>query len=241
MRTVIEGERSAGGGHPSRRTFLERIGAEGSVARKLVAKVWRRYTLRDIGANDNHAGLDKLYALPDPWSMTSQREQSRFEQTNAVIERLAGRVGSMLEIGSGEGHQSEHLARLCDRLYGFDVSARAVARARERLPTCSFGVGRLDDLPWDPPPGGRYDLVVACEVLYYLGDIHDAVRRMSSLGRQCFATFFCPSARLVAQHLVDIPNLQRGWIYHEPYAWLWVSWQGDDFAAPAAAPALAPR
>lgn len=232
MATSGDQEHSASG-LPARRTLLERIGAEGSMGRALVSKVWRRYALRDIGANDNHVGLDKLYALPDPWSMTSQREQSRFVQTNEVIERLAGRVASLLEIGSGEGHQSEHLARLCDRLHGFDVSARAVARAQERLPGSEFGVGHLGALPWARPPGGQYDLVVACEVLYYLGDIDDAVRRMSSLGRHCFATFFCPSARRVAQHLVDIPGLQRGWIYHDPYAWLWAYWRGTDYPSRA--------
>ncbi|CAG1019323.1 hypothetical protein BURC_04196 [Burkholderiaceae bacterium] len=227
MEKVGEGVRGAGqrAASPSKRSLLERVGAEGSPARKFVSKVWRRCTLGRIGANDNHAGLDTLYALPDPWSMTSQREQSRFVQTNAVIEKLTGRVGTLLEIGSGEGHQSEHLAKLCDELYGFDVSARAVARAQERLPNCRFGVGQLSELPWSLPAGRKYDLVVACEVLYYLSDIEDAVRRMSSLGHSCFASFFCPSARLVAQHLDGIPGLQRGWIYHDPYAWLWAYWK----------------
>lgn len=209
------------------RTLLERIGGEHSPARKLVSKVWRRYSLRDIGANDNHSGLDKLYALPDPWSMSSAREQSRFAQTNALLQGLAGRVDTLLEIGCGEGHQSEHLSRLCGQLYGFDVSERAIGRARSRLPLGRFGTGDLAALPWKQPPGHTYDLVVACEVLYYLSDIDEAVRTMSSLGKSCFASFFCPSARLVAQHLEAIPGLQRGWIYHDPYAWLWAYWEND--------------
>jgi 2-polyprenyl-3-methyl-5-hydroxy-6-metoxy-1,4-benzoquinol methylase len=208
--------------------LLERIGSEGSPARALVSKVWRRYALRDIRANDNHVGLDKLYALPDPWGMTSRREQSRFVQTNEVIERLAGRSGSVLEIGCGEGHQSEYLAKVCDRLYGLDVSATAIARAQCRVPSCDFGVGHLSALPWSPPAGGKFDLVVACEVLYYLSDVDDAVRRMSELGNACLVTFFSPAARLVAEHLIEIPGLQRGWIYHDPYAWLWAYWKPAD-------------
>lgn len=209
----------------SRRTLLDLVASEGAPARRIVSKVWRRYAMRGIGANDNHAGLDKLYALPDPWGMTTEREQSRFAQTNAVIAAHAGRVGTLLEIGSGEGHQSEHLATLCDQLYGLDVSERAVERARERLPAARFGVGEITALPWEPPPGGKYDLVVACEVLYYLSDIGKAVESMSSLGRACLVTFFCPSARRVAEHLQDLPGVRRGWIYHDPYAWLWAYWE----------------
>lgn len=210
-----------------KKTLLDIVAVEGAPARKLVSKVWRRFALRGIGANDNHVGLDRLYALPDPWGMTSTREQSRFSQTNAVIAAHAGRVRTLLEIGSGEGHQSEHLATLCDRLYGLDVSERAVERARERLPRAQFGVGEIGALPWAPPEGGRYDLVVACEVLYYLSDIEAAVRHMSQLGHACLVTFFCPSARRVAQHLEAIPGLQRGWIYHDPYAWLWAFWRPE--------------
>lgn len=217
----------------TRRTLLDLVAAEGAPTRKIVSKVWRRYAMRGIGANDNHTGLDKLYALPDPWGMTTEREQSRFRQTNAVIAAHAGRVGTLLEIGSGEGHQSEHLAQLCDQLYGLDVSDRAVERACERLPAARFGVGEITALPWAAPEGGKYDLVVACEVLYYLSDIGKAVEAMSSLGRACLVTFFCPSARRVAEHLQDLPGVRRGWIYHDPYAWLWAYWEpGQDGGAP---------
>ncbi len=209
----------------ARKNLLELIAREGAPARALVSKVWRRYAMRGIGGNDNHAALETLYALPDPWGMTTAREQSRFVQTNGVIAAHAGRVGSLLEIGSGEGHQSEHLAQLRDKLYGLDVSERAVERARERLPGATFGVGELTALPFEAPPGGKFDLVVACEVLYYLSDIGRAVEAMSGLGHACLVTFFCPSARRVAEHLQDIPGLQRGWIYHDPYAWLWAYWE----------------
>lgn len=208
-----------------KRTLLDRIASEGSPARDLVSKVWRRYAMRNISSNDNHAGLEKLYALPDPWGMTTEREQSRFRQTNQVIESLAGRVDTLLELGSGEGHQSEHLARLCRQLDGLEISERAVARARERLPQCRFGVGDMAALPWPLPPGERYDLVVACEVLYYFSDIEKTVEQMSRLGSACFVTFFAPSARRVAQHLETLPGMKRGWIFHDPYAWLWAYWE----------------
>ncbi len=209
------------------RTLLDRIAADGSPVRGVVSKVWRRYTMRHLSASDNHAGLDRLYALPDPWGMTTGREQWRFEQTNGVITSRLGRPGSVLEIGSGEGHQSEHLSRICTRLDGLDVSARAVERAQARVPQVRFAVGHVAALPWAPPPGGRYDLVVACEVLYYISDIPATIDGMSRLGRACLVTFFCPTARVVARHLQDIPGLERGWFYHYPYAWLWAYWRPE--------------
>ncbi len=208
-----------------KKTLLEYVASEGSPARRIVSRVWRRYALPGVGANDNHGALQRLYALPDPWGMTTLREQSRFIQTNALIEARIGRVETILELGSGEGHQSEHLSRLCRRLDGVDVSARAVQRAQEKLPNCRFGVGEVTALPWQGEESARYDLVVACEVLYYLSDASIAIDRMSRLGRTCLVTFFCPAARKVAPYLEAIPEMERGWIFHEPYAWLWAIWR----------------
>ena len=205
--------------------FLEQFASETSPSRTLMAKLWRRYALRELSASDNHVGLQRLYALPDPWDMRSEREQSRFKQTNALIEELVGRLGSILEIGCGEGHQSTHLALLCNRLDGIDVSERAVQRARMRAPLCRFGVGEVSALPWTLPVGERYDLVVACEVLYYMSDVDAALRAMSQQGRACLVTFFGPSARMVAPRLVGLPGMKRGWFYHEPYVWLWAFWR----------------
>ena len=190
----------------------------------LARKVWRRIALRNLTASDNHQQLDRLYAIADPWQMTSAKEQFRFAMTNTLIAEKCGRVGSLLEIGCGEGHQSEHLATLADQLYGLDVSARAVERARTRLPQARFDVGTLASIPWTPP-AGRFDLVVACEVLYYMSDIQAAIQAMSQSGDACLVTFFGPSAGLVAKHIDHLPGLERGWFYHEPYHWLWAFWR----------------
>lgn len=191
----------------------------------IAAKAWRRVALRKVGNNDNHQGLDRLYALPDPWSMTSEREQVRFQKTNEIIRTQIGSVDRMLEIGCGEGHQSEHLRRLCNRLDGLDVSVRAVSRAAARVPDARFGVGEVVALPWALSDAQRYDLVVACEVLYYLGDVTKTIDEMSRLGRACLVTFFSPAARRVAPYVDGIPGLQKGWIFSDPYAWLWALWR----------------
>ena len=198
-----------------------------SPARALIRKAWRRIALRNLTANDNHAQLDRLYALPDPWNMRSEGEQRRFEMTNALIESKAGRVGTILEVGCGEGHQTQHLLSLCDQIYGLDVSPRAVARARQRVPQALIETGTLGVVPWAPPQG-RFDLVVACEVLYYVSDISGAVRRMSELGRACLVTFFVPAARIVARHVEHLPGVERGWLYHDPNVWLCAFWRQQE-------------
>jgi 2-polyprenyl-3-methyl-5-hydroxy-6-metoxy-1,4-benzoquinol methylase len=180
--------------------------------------------MRNLSGSDNHKQLDRLYALPDPWQMTSSKEQFRFEMTNALLRDKVGHVGTMLEVGCGEGHQSERLATLCDQLYGVDVSARAVQRAKQRVPEAVLDVGTLPVIA-NTPPGGRFDLVVACEVLYYMRDVAGAVEAMSSLGDACLVTFFGPAARVVAAHVHDRPGVERGWFFHDPYAWMWAFWR----------------
>lgn len=214
-------------------TLLERAAQHGSPLRRMLSKVWRRYTMRQIGHNDNHRALEQLYALPDPWDLTSAREQSRFAQTNELLGSLVGRVETLLEVGCGEGHQSQYLSRLCDRLYGLDVSARAVARAKGRLPQCHFGVGHLSALPADLQPVGKYDLVVACEVLYYFRDVDAAVRDLSRLGKHCFASFYSPAAVTVAPHVGAVAT-RRGWIHQDSCTWLWGYWSTAQAPPPGA-------
>ena len=180
--------------------------------------------MRNLSGSDNHPQLDRLYAMPDPWHMTSAKEQFRFAATNALLSAKVGHVGTILEVGCGEGHQSQHLAGLCDELYGIDVSPRAVERARNRVPGARIDVGTLPLVPCTPP-GGRFDVVVACEVLYYMSDIPGAVNAMSELGDACLVTFFGPSARAVAKHVDGLPGVERGWFFHDPYPWLWAFWR----------------
>src|SRR5580700_10350985 len=100
--------------------------------------------------------------------MRSAREQARFEWTNQVIGDHLAPLGTILEVGCGEGHQSQYLARQSGELYGIDVSARAVDRARQRCPAGNFAVG--DPFTLGSAMPDRYDLVAACEVLYYVKD-----------------------------------------------------------------------
>lgn len=193
--------------------------------RKARRRLWMKYALRGVGGNDNHLRLDLAYRVPDPWNMDSPMEQARFEATNGVIDRAFGRVGSLLEIGCGEGHQTRHLARMSDTQYGIDVSPLAVARAKARLPQAHFATADLFTQPWGEQRD-RFDLVVACEVLYYISDPAATLQRMRHLGRNGLVTIFAPACARIGPHLEAVPGLRKDWIFHGNTAWL-VGWWRD--------------
>ena len=109
----------------------------------VLKKIWMRFALRGVHYGNNYKKLDAFYMINDPWDMVSPSQQYRFAETNRLILEKFGRVGSLLEIGCGEGHQSLQLGQVCDRLTGLDVSARAVKRARRKCPPGEFLVGDI--------------------------------------------------------------------------------------------------
>ena len=182
-----------------------------------------RTVMRGTRYADRHERFDLAYRLSDPWKMHSSREQTRFAATNAIIEREFGRVGRILELGSGEGHQSEHLAQLCDELHGIEPSARAVERARERLPRSRFDVGDLFAQPWLEETG-RYDLVVGCEMLYYIADLPRLLSTVSRLGHGCLFTYLERAEELDAP-LAAMPGAGHDVIEAEGERWKAVWWR----------------
>jgi 2-polyprenyl-3-methyl-5-hydroxy-6-metoxy-1,4-benzoquinol methylase len=193
---------------------------------KAVRRTWMKYAMRGVGGADAHDRLDLAYSVADPWHMDSPTEQARFALTNRLIERDIGHVGSLLEIGCGEGHQTAHLARLADAVHGIDVSAKAIERARERLPSAQFHAGDIYGQPWGDARH-RFDLVTACEVLYYVKDIPATLERMSHLGRHCFVSIFSPALSRVGPHLEKIPGLHKDWMGHGGTVWLTCWWKND--------------
>jgi SAM-dependent methyltransferase len=207
------------GGKGMGSTTLELIG-------KARRRLWMKYALRGVGANDNHHRLDLAYTLPDPWHMSSAREKARFAATNAVIQRAFGHVGSLLELGCGEGHQTLRLREACNRIHAVDVSAQAIDRARKRVSDAQFAATDIFGQPW----GGdrnRFDLVTACEMLYYVADPAATLRQMRYLAPRGLVTFFAPACGRVGPHLDGIPGLHREWFFHERTAWL-VGWWRDE-------------
>jgi 2-polyprenyl-3-methyl-5-hydroxy-6-metoxy-1,4-benzoquinol methylase len=120
------------------------------------------------------------YRTPDPWSYAAtpyQRQKAGLALSLIPI-RAYQRV---LEVGCGEGVFSSQLlaAREVREFLGIDISDRALARAREqctRYPQARFETRNI----LASEPTGPFDLIILCEILYYLGDSAPQLARMTA-------------------------------------------------------------
>ena len=152
--------------------------------------LWRSRVLRGAEFADQHERLDALYRVKNPWDFTDPREKWRFEETNRILLREFGQIGTLLEVGCAEGHQTAYLMHACRQLYGFDVSERAVRRAKRRCPDAILAAGDMASAACIAAGPKRFDVVVACEVLYYVKDIGANLRRLTQLGRGCLISYY---------------------------------------------------
>jgi 2-polyprenyl-3-methyl-5-hydroxy-6-metoxy-1,4-benzoquinol methylase len=182
-----------------------------------------RIMRRDIQYSNDYKKIDRIYIVNDPWFMDSPNEQHRFLETNRLILENFGKVDKLLEIGCGEGHQSLWLQRICDRLIGVDVSARAVDRAQKRCPGKEFLVG--DVFSQKVVSKAPYDLVVACEVLYYISDVPAVLKKISELGRNCLVTYFDREIKTLDQHLLLWPGAASKNIEFGGFRWKAAWWR----------------
>jgi hypothetical protein len=151
----------------------------------------RRLRARILHPN---APWERFYAVRNPWKFDRPGEIYRFSETNRIIREEIGRVGSLLEIGSAEGHQTEWLLRVADRVHGIDISATAVKRAKAAFaknPKATFSVGAL--------PASNLDLelaelVVVSEIIYYVApeELHAAFDSIERLGQKRLMTIYLP-------------------------------------------------
>jgi len=215
-------------GEGSRRLAAFRaVQTENRLAYKVITKltkIWMRFVLRGVAYRDNHKKLNAIYLVPNPWRLDSPGEQYRFAETNRLISENFGRVGSLLEIGCGEGHQSLCLLHVCDRLIGLDVSIRAVERARKMCPSGQFSVGDIFSKVSDTK--APFDLVVGCEVLYYMSDVSASLRRMQVLGRNCLVSYWAGAMRYLDPQVLSLPGVVSEIIRFQNTRWRVAWWPG---------------
>ena len=156
-----------------------------------ISRLFTRAMLMGATFSGPYTRLRALYSVEDPWGMSSEREQHRFEETNRQLGELGVRFGHVLELGCGEGHQSVHLARIAGRLSGLEVSPKAVARARERVPAATFEAGRIEDVP-ALFADQRFDLITACEVLYYTPDVVGVLALLQARTGRLYVSNYSP-------------------------------------------------
>ena len=199
-----------------------------AAAETRLRRLWMKYALRGVSKGDAHDRLDLAYLVPDPWKLDSAQEHARFAATSEAVTAAFGPdLRSILELGSGEGVQSEYFARQCQRLTGVEVSARAVERARFRLPRADFVAGDLLAMPW-VGERGRFDVVVAGEMLYYLAAVPRTLAAMNHLAaRGCLVTYFAPAERKIGRFVRAMPGVQFSEARAGDQAWTIAWWRTD--------------
>lgn len=169
-------------------------------------------------------GFDEVYRLKDPWAMDRPGEKARFDATTSLLAQAFGPIGHLVELGSGEGHQSELLARHCASLTGLDASPRAVARAKRRVNGARFVVGDLTRPGWSAALPSA-DVVIACEVLCYVPDVGSVLQEMEALAVSgCFVTMYEEKWSTISTWIETRPGVQIGSINAHGLTWVTAWW-----------------
>lgn len=185
--------------------------------------LWVRYWLRRSDFAGRYRDLQRLYATRDPWNLLSDQEQHRYAEVNAMIRSFAPGCRSLLELGCGEGFQTRRLLEVSEAVAGIDVSEKAIARARQYVPTAELQVGKAEDAA-RLFAGRQFDLVTACEVLYYSNDIARTIEDVQSLANRVLVTNYSGLANLMRSHFTGpgwsrLPDIVFGDTTWECYIW----------------------
>lgn len=119
--------------------------------------------------------FEALYAeADDPWSFaSSDYEREKYKRS---LDALAPHYARAFEIGCSIGVFTERLASRCDELVAYDISERAIARARVRCAHQPHVRIVRAAFPHQVPPA-MFDLITCCEVGYYWSDADLSVAR----------------------------------------------------------------
>jgi len=144
------------------------------------------------------------------WDRIRSMHAPEAEVEEAMLRLVGeGKVGVLLDVGTGTGRILELLSDRAERAIGIDASAAMLSVARANLDAAGITNARLaqDDIYALSQPRNAFDLVVIHQVLHYLDDpgraIAEAARTLSPGGRLLivdFAPHALESLRTEAQH-----------------------------------------
>jgi len=150
-------------------------------------------------------------ARRDPWGYANPYETRKFEQTLEIIPER--RYACALDLACAEGHFTKLLAGRVEKLVAADISETALQRAAVRCGNMEKIEFRQLDMTKDQF-GGRYDLIVCSEALYYTEDEATLSRVVQKI-----AEALAPGGFFVAAHanlVVDDPQ-QAGFDWDQPF------------------------
>jgi len=174
-----------------------------------VQEFWNSHPCGDHivgGLHGEHADdHERFFAAYDAW---------RYDQEGhipACLDRFDFRERRVLEIGLGQGAESEQLIRRGAKWSGLDLTSESVERVRARLelrqlPYVDLRQGSALQIPW---PDASFDIVFSHGVLHHIPDIHTAqaeIRRVLKPGGRLIAMVY---ARNSLNYQLSIRVLRR--------------------------------
>ena len=138
--------------------------------------------------------VESHFKFGENWASYSQLlDQGRIEQAEADLRRIIGRDRldgvRFLDIGSGSGLHSLAAIRMgAAEIMAVDIDPDSVRTTQETLtrfaPEAKFTCQQLSIFDATPETLGQYDVVYSWGVLHHTGDMHEAIRRASTLVKQ---------------------------------------------------------
>ena len=162
---------------------------------------WRLLTpFLHLYFNEKH--FEELYQKkPDPWNYENYEfEKEKYQKT---LEAIPNDVQTIWEVGCSEGLFTQLLLNKEKEVFGVDISETALLRAKERLKDYGnkINLQKLDITREDID--GTFDLILASEILYYLGGknvllpLEEKFYRHLRAGGYLLLCHFYPSGKII--------------------------------------------
>jgi 2-polyprenyl-3-methyl-5-hydroxy-6-metoxy-1,4-benzoquinol methylase len=167
---------------------------------------------QSTAAEDLEAHFEALFReSSNPWQHESAYETTKVRQTLNLLPDVSDKQA--LEVGCGEGYMTRQIAARVKDLVAIDISSTALERAARRCDGIDNVEFRQLNFVKDSL-GGRYDLIVCSEVLYYCPD--RAVLR--NVARQLAASLRSGGLLLLAHANLVIDDPERpGFNWGQPF------------------------
>jgi 2-polyprenyl-3-methyl-5-hydroxy-6-metoxy-1,4-benzoquinol methylase len=189
-------------------------------SKKFIDKIFDFFN-RDGFAPISRFWFEFLYIARDPWKIChSVHDRRRIDLTIACADQLDHGVKNLLELGCGEGVMTEALfAHYQCPITAIDVSWQALRRAKRRVSSAKYF--RTDALQFlQECETQSFDLIVACELVFYVEKIPLLIREMTRVSRRRLLSYHINAEERVLPHLIAIKDLKwtsliireyRGW------------------------------
>jgi len=174
-----------------------------------VQEFWNSHPCGDHIVGGLHGAFgddyERFFTAYDAWRY---RQEAHIP---SCLDRVAWRGRKVLEIGLGQGSESEQIIRRGGRWSGLDLTQESVDRVRARLeirslPHDDLQRGSALDIPW---PDATFDIVFSHGVLHHIPDIRSAqaeIHRVLKPGGTLVAMLY---ARASLNYQVSIRLVRR--------------------------------